>query len=177
MLVIKQPARGPYRRVLLPAESSKGSAAALRAALRLAPHASVRLFHALANRQEAEMRIVGLPEHLIHDHLAMVIGRAESKLRGIVADAGHHGARVKVAVSCGDTLDMTIRHEEQFRADLIVVRKHGESGLGAFPLGTMTRRVLHNTRCDVLVVPKVGLDRMSAHSMVAPLRPSATLES
>jgi nucleotide-binding universal stress UspA family protein len=176
MLVCKQPARGPYRRVLVPVELSRSSAAALSGALRVAPRAKVRLFHAVCGSREAEMRIVGVPEHVIQDYRAMAIGRAESKLRSIVAEAGHRGARVNVAVRQGDALDLTLRHEERFGTDLIVVRKHGESAPGAFLLGSFTRRVLHNSRCDVLAVPNVGLDPVPVHPMVAPARPAAAFE-
>ena len=175
MLVCKQPAHAPYRRVLVPVDLSRFSAAALSGALRVAPRARVRLFHALSGGREAEMRIVGLPEHVIQDYRAMAIGRAESKLRSIVAEVGHRVARVHAAVHQGDPLDLTLRQEERFGADLIVVRKHGDSGLGAFLMGSVTRRVLHNSRCDVLVVPKVGLDAVPAHAPVAAARPSTTL--
>ena len=167
MLVAKQPGREPYRRVLVPMDLSRMSSAALGGALRLAPQASIRLLHALRNDREAEMRIADVPEHIIREYREMAVARAEEQMRAIASEFEQHGGRVLVAVDCADALGMTLRNEAQMGADLVVVRKHGKSRIGDLLLGSVTRRLLRHTRCDVLVIPREGFDALPQRA-VAP---------
>jgi nucleotide-binding universal stress UspA family protein len=44
-------------------------------------------------------------------------------------------------------------HAQRLDADLIVAGKQGRSTLGEFLLGSVSRRILAECRCDMLIVP------------------------
>ena len=64
-----------------------------------------------------------------------------------------------ISVEYSDVLDMTLRHDVQTNADLIVAHSRRKSSIGNLLLGSVTRtRLLRYASCDVLVVAKTGLD-------------------
>ena len=113
ILVVKQPARNSYRRVLVPMNPSSRSAAVFGAALRLAPKAGIRLLNALRNDREAEMRLADVPEPVIQDYRTLKLARGQAQMRAIASELDHGDALVRITVECSDVLDMTLRHEAQ----------------------------------------------------------------
>ncbi len=168
MLVVKQPARNSYRRVLVPMNRSSRSAAAIGAAMRLAPKAGIRLLKALRNDREAEMRLADVPESVIQAYRAKELARARAQMRAIASEFDDGDALVRISVEYSDVLDMTLRHDVQTNADLIVAHSRRKSSIGNLLLGSVTRRLLRYASCDVLVVAKTGLDAPRSRPVVAP---------
>ena len=136
--------------------------------MRLAPKAGIRLLNALRNDREAEMRLADVPEPVIQDYRTLKLARGQAQMRAIASEFDHGDALVRITVECSDVLDMTLRHEAQTQADLIVAHSHRKSSIGNFLLGSVTRRLLRHARCDVLVITKTGLDAPLSRPVVAP---------
>ncbi len=53
----------------------------------------------------------------------------------------------------GDSADMIIDYIEKNPKDLVVMGSHGRSGVSEFLLGSVSKRVLDNSMCPVLIIP------------------------
>jgi nucleotide-binding universal stress UspA family protein len=175
MLVVKQPAHNSYRRVLVPMNRSR-SAAAIRAAMRLAPNAGIRLLKALRNDREAEMRLADVSEPVIQAYRTKELARARAQMREIASEFHDGDALMRISVEYSDVLDMTLRHDVQTNADLIVAHSHRKSSISNLLLGSVTRRLLRHARCDVLLVAKTGLEAPQSRPVVAPAGELAAAE-
>ena len=151
MLVVKKHASRPYREVVVAFDFSADAEAALEMALRLAPDANVTLVHAydvpfegmawrgaVPERQRERLRI-----HARTDALA--------KMHATIAGLGKRAARVQSVVARGYPPRVVLDAAERRGADLIAVGKQGRTALEHLLLGSLTRHVLADARCDVLV--------------------------
>ena len=154
LLVVKQDAGRAYRRVLVPVDFSPYSVAALQAALALAPQAAVEVFHVFDTSYEGKLRLAGVGDSDIIEHRVRARQDALERLNALVAGLGTDAQRISVAVDHGD-VPMLLQHRvEQFAPDLVAIGKHGQSFMEDLLLGSVTRHVVAESACDVLVVPR-----------------------
>ena len=70
----------------------------------------------------------------------------------------------------------TLAEQAASGAELVVVAKDGHSAMGEFLLGSLAQRLVAETRCDVMVVPRASLRseavRFAAAHAHGPLRPA-----
>lgn len=154
VLVVRTPVEGAYRRVLVPVDFTAPSDAAVQVAARLACDADVQVFHAINAHREALLRGTDLPEHLIHEARRRQEAGAIARMRRKAARLGLDGTRVGFVVAHGHPVWSTLGHAQRLGADLIVAGKQGQSTLGEFLLGSVSRRILAGSGCDVLIVPR-----------------------
>jgi nucleotide-binding universal stress UspA family protein len=153
VLVVRAPVDGAYRRVLVPVDFEAPSDAAVQVAARMARPGTLHVFHAINSHREAVLRDTGVPEHLIRESRlrqeAGTIARMQRRVAGLVL-----GSRsMTFAVGRGHPVWSTMTHAQRLDADLIVAGKQGRSTLGEFLLGSVSRRILAECRCDMLIVP------------------------
>lgn len=154
VLVVKREAEHGYRRVLVPVQlADDGRARAqLAAALDFARGADVEVFHALAVRHEISLRAAEVPELVLRRFRERAAGRARAGLDALIAAAG--GApRARAAVGFGHAASLALYKEAAMVPDLVVIGKRQRSSLADFFLGSVTQRVLADSRADVLVLP------------------------
>ena len=146
MLVVKQTAHERYRNVLVTVDFSPSSLPALRNARALAPSAEIVLLHAFEVPFEGKLRFAGVDDDTVHHYRF-----AAKTLRALCDEAGlpQHDARLMVLH--GDPSRHIIEQEQEQDCDLIAIGKHGESMAEDLLLGSVTRRVLTESQCDVLV--------------------------
>ena len=77
---------------------------------------------------------------------------AGEALRKELVGRGHEG--MEVAVRFGDPGHEIARYAEEVAAGLIVVSRHGQSGLKQILIGSVTERVVRLAHCPVLVLKK-----------------------
>lgn len=142
-LIVRNVEVEPYRRVVAAVDFSRSSKAVLTWARRLAGDENLDVVHVLepelerrlpANEREkanAEMRAIaqGLTQKLLADLPGKTTGHVET---------GYPPARLLELAQAG-------------RADLIVLGRHGQTGLEEFLLGSVSKDVAHTAECDVLV--------------------------
>ena len=152
VLMVRQPVRGPYRRVLVPVDFSPWSLAAVHAADRIAPDATLVLMHAVELPFERRRRIFRVAEQSLARQRERARDAAQGQLRALAAQTGLAAGRLLASAPEGDDPWALIAQQEQEHdCELIVMGRQGRHALGELMLGSTTRRVLAGCRADVLV--------------------------
>lgn len=157
VLVVKEPARDEYQRVLVSIDFSPGSAPALNAARTCAPHAELLLLHVVDLPFEGKLRYAGVSERDIQHYRDQARVQAERQLHELAKAAGVAAAQYTTRVAQGDTARQILNEEEAGDCDLIVVGKHGTHITEELLLGSVTKHVLAESRADVLVVTEASM--------------------
>jgi len=151
ILVVKQHPHEAYRSVLVPVDFSAWSQNAIRLAQAVAPQAELMLMHAFAVPLEGKLRFAGVEDDVIHRYRVEARQEALARLHKVAADAGIGGENWRPILTHGDAAPRILAQEEEQGADLIVLGKHGTDMLEELLLGSVTKHVLSQARCDVLV--------------------------
>jgi len=154
VLVTKREPQYGYRRVLVPVDFSRHSAAALRTAIAVAPTADLVVVHAFEVPFEGKLWRAGVAEEEIHRYRAQARQRALRDIDALIREVGAARQRLLSAVEHGDASQAILAKEEESGADLIVMGKHGQSVVEELLLGSAARHILAESRCDVLIVPE-----------------------
>jgi nucleotide-binding universal stress UspA family protein len=151
VLVVKQHPHAAYRSVLVPVDFSPWSQNTIRLAQAVAPQAELILMHAFAVPLEGKLRFAGVEDDVIHRYRVEARQEALTHLHKIAADAGIDGENWRPVLTHGDAAPRILAQEEEQGADLIVLGKHGMDMIEELLLGSVTKHVLAQARCDVLV--------------------------
>ncbi|WP_265947993.1 universal stress protein [Dechloromonas sp. A34] len=151
LLVVKQAAHVPYRRLLVPVDFSPSSRGAISAACAIAGEAEIVLLHATVMPFEGKLRYAGVDDAAITHYQIAARAEAMQKLTELRAGIGVDAGKVSLKLILGDPSQHIIEQEQELDCDLIVIGKHGESALEELLIGSVTRHVLTESQCDVLV--------------------------
>lgn len=151
VLVVKQLPQEKYRSVLVAVDFSAASLPALLAARTIAPDAEISLLHVFEVPFEGKLRFAGVDEDEIRYYRLSARQDALSKLEALCADAQIPSQDVRLLVIQGSPLSNILVQERMHGCDLIVMGKHGENMLEELMLGSITRHVMAESHCDVLV--------------------------
>lgn len=153
VLVVKQAAQGPYRRVLVPIDFTPSSNTAIRSAASLAAGASIQFFHALSPKREAVLREADVPTDIIREYRSREEAGARARMRRGVARLGLDSRSTSFALGRGPVVQSTLLQAQALDADLIVAGKQRRSKVAGFFLGSVGSRLLAASRCDTVIVP------------------------
>ena len=171
VLVVKRPARGAYRRVLVPVELGPQARPVIAAALRMSRAPRMEVLHALDVREEIAMRACNLSEVEVRRQRQRAAQRAQATLEELIAQAGTCSPEALPAIGFGDAAMVVLARERAVRAQLLVIGKRRRGLLADFFLGSVTQRVLAAAKADVLVLP-CGRDCVRAPGgLASALRP------
>jgi len=152
VLVVKQPPHDAYRSVLVAVDFSPVSIEAIRMARQLAPQADMTLLHAFELPYEGKLAFAGVDEQIVRQYVTTGSETRRKRLHDLAAAAGLAPADYSARVMHGDPSQQVIAMEQEVDADLIVVGKHGTHVAEELLLGSMTKHVLAESQCDVLVI-------------------------
>ena len=152
MLVVKQDPQIPYENVLVPVDFSRYSAPSLQFASRLAPRATLHLFHAVDVSLKPRLRSAGVTEDGVAAYTDELQREATASMAELTATALDQP--VLSTVQMGDARINIYERAAAQQCTLIVMGKQGRSWLSEHVLGSVTRRVLERATCDVVVVPQ-----------------------
>jgi nucleotide-binding universal stress UspA family protein len=153
ILIVKLACTDTYRRVLVPVDFSEHSKRALSVALEIAPAATFTVVHAFHVPFEGHLRLANVPERQIADYRSQEEAETRRQMDELLSIVAPPQGRSESIVSHGAAIPFIQQCEEQVRADLIVIGKHGHSKLADAVIGSVTRRTIATAQCDVLVVP------------------------
>jgi nucleotide-binding universal stress UspA family protein len=156
LLVVKQMAHEPYRRVLVPVDFSSRSLESLRLAQRLAPQAEYVLLHAFEVPFEGKLRYAGVEESALSSLRINARREATAKMNDLVAEAAVDENRVRRIVVHGEASIQVLEQEQAQDCDLIVIGKRGQGLIGELLLGSVTKHILAQSAADVLVADRAG---------------------
>lgn len=171
VLVVKTRVQESYRRVLVPVDFTASSDAAVPMAAGLARDSGLHVFHAIDSHLNAALRATDVPEHVIREYRLRQAAGTIERMRLKATKLGLDSSRMDFAVAHGHPAWATLSHAQELGADLIVAGKQGRSTLGEFLLGSVSRRILAESGCDMLIVPrprKEPLARVSSPRMRLP---------
>jgi nucleotide-binding universal stress UspA family protein len=163
VLVVKQPPHEDYRRVLVAVDFSPVSLQAIRTARLLAPAADLALLHAFELPYEGKLVLAGVEEPVIRQHVTSGSEVRRKRLHDLATAAGLVPMDYSARVIHGDPVQQILTMEQEYDCDLIVVGKHGSHITEELLLGSVTKHVLAESQCDVLVMcdPRRPLDESS----------------
>jgi len=150
-LVVKQAAHERYRTVLVPVDFSAVSQSAIRCARAVAPDADIVLLHAFEVPFEGQLQFAGVDESMIHRYRIAAKQEALQKMEALCGEAGLSPQETSLVVLHGDPSQHIVEQEQEQDCDLIVMGKHGEGVVEELLLGSVTKHVLAESQCDVLV--------------------------
>lgn len=162
VLVVRQSAHEPYRRVLVALDFSPASLQALALARWMAPQARLLLLAAFRVPFEEKLRFAGVDDATIEHYRRQERTRAIQGLHALAAGQGLGAGDYDVLIVEGEPSQRIVEQEQERDCDLVVLGKHGRSAGEDLLLGSVTQHVLADGSADVLVVTAAGLGAASA---------------
>lgn len=156
VLVVKEPCRAPYRRILAAVDFSPASLQAITLARKVAAEADLLLLHVFDVPFEGKLRFAGVSDDVIHRYQIDAREHAVRQLHELAKAANLAATDYDPLVRHGDATRHILTEEERCDCDLIVVGKHGTNATEELLLGSVTKHVLAESRSDVLVVMDPG---------------------
>lgn len=154
VLVVKQPARAPYRRVFVAADLGPASDLLLDAGVRMSPRALITVVHALVPHEKPVLLELGAAPAVARDERMRQAARVRQTIEALACVPEREPLPdVKPVVVHGPAAPMIQSTAEAARAELVVVGKRRRGLLADFFLGSVTQQVLARVAADVLVVP------------------------
>ena len=112
--------------------------------------------HAYEVPFEARLRLAGASDEDIESHRLSVEKKAAADIGVLWRQVGGARQGFGQIIERGSPAVVIGKQQQSLNADLIVIGKHGGAGVGPFALGSVTRRVLAELGCDVLVLQQPG---------------------
>lgn len=152
VLVVKQAPHEAYHSVLAAVDFSPVSLPVIHMARKLAPNAHLLLAHAFELPYEGKLSFAGVDEQVIRQYVAHEGETRRKQLHELAAAAGLAPMDYSARVMHGDPSQQIIALEQEYDCDLIALGKHGTHIAEELLLGSVTKHVLAESQCDVLVV-------------------------
>lgn len=151
MLVVKQRAHEPYRRVLVALDFSAWSTSLIDLARWVAPGAHLVLLSAYEVPFEGKLRYAGVEDAAIRRYRERARQTTEEQLLALATQTGLAAADWTPCLPFADPSQAIVEHEQVQACDLIVIGKHGRNMVEDLLLGSVTSHVLAESAGDVLV--------------------------
>ena len=156
VLVVRDESRKAYRRVLLALDLSDASASAIQAAesLVLKPDTQAMVVHAHNPPYSDMLSYADLSEDAVTRYRHAWKRDATCAVRDMLGHESEDAGRYLIHVEQKHAAPGILRAIERFSPDLLVMGTHGGGRLRRALVGSVANRVLHETSCDVLIVPE-----------------------
>lgn len=151
ILMVRQAPQEAYRRILVPVDFSPWSVPALRLARAVAPDAELVLLHAFEAPFESKLRFAGVAEEDVARYSAETGREALRRLHVVAEAAGLGPGDARFEVCHGEAARVILSQEQELDCDLVILGKHGQGMMEELLLGSVTKHVLAEAGCDVLV--------------------------
>ena len=154
VLVVKRAPDQPYRRVIVAMDLPEPSVTALDLAMQLAPLASITILHVYRVPFEGRMSLAGVSDINIENYRNEAAFQARGQIESLNRTVAKGRTGIVSAVERGDAPFLILKKQEELDADLIVMGCRQRSPMELFLLGSVSRHVLSDANCDVLVSPE-----------------------
>lgn len=152
VLLVRRPAKADFSDIVVATDFSDNAMRAAQLSLRWFPQARQLLVHAYFVAFEGRMRLAGASIDDIERYRNDEASRAGRKLGEQLAALQAEPPPDKL-LKRGAPAPVLTEVAENSGADLIVIGKHGGTGLDERLLGSVTQNVLYHTGCNVLLAP------------------------
>lgn len=151
VLVVRQTAHRPYRRVLVGVDFSPQSRHALILARRVAPNAKLVILTVFQVPFEGKLRFAGVDDATFEIYRRRARASALLRLHALAHVASLSPSQWELCVVEGDASRRIVEQEQSRNCDLVVLAPHGQSAAADLLLGSVTRHVLAEGNVDVLL--------------------------
>lgn len=148
ILVVKERARHPYRRVVVATDFSESSRHALVAAMHFFPDEALTIFHAYDAPVSGLINDAAAYRRQCHK---LAEQDCEVFLRD-TAELASRRRRPKVLLEYGAPNYLLRDYVADDLADLVVVGTHGRSAISDVLIGSVAKQILEDVPCDTLVI-------------------------
>ena len=152
LLIVKQEPKGKYEHVLVPVDFSQNSLNALEVALKVTAQTPIHVLHAVEMPFGQKMKQAGFNAERVDLYRNKMLSHAREGMEKIVIDYAHGETRVTSIIEYGHAPEMIREKTQSLDIDLVVIGKRGQTELDEALFGSVTKHVLYETPCDVLVV-------------------------
>ncbi|MDP2795024.1 MAG: universal stress protein [Sulfurisoma sp.] len=149
VLIVKNAEVKPYQSAIAAVDFSPGSMHALELARAVASGARIEVLHVYDTDHDERMRQSGMDEAFILDRQTRVLKDAENRLD--IELAGLNDGKLTRHVMAAYPAAAICDRATTLRADLIVLGRHGKSGMQELLLGSVSKDVASAVDCDVLL--------------------------
>lgn len=175
VLVVRQHAAAPYRRLLVAVDFNDASRRLVALASTVGAAAEVELFHALRVLPEGRLRDADVSEQAIKAIRQESARLAGERMFWLTDASSARRNRVRAAIGRGDPARQIGVQQQHSNADLVVVGKPPGTAVGDLLFGSTALRALAASTVDVLVVPHgfqlaSGAAAMQRMTVAPPLR-------
>jgi nucleotide-binding universal stress UspA family protein len=156
VLVVRNEARVPYRKILLALDSSDASVSAIRAAESLVLQGDLKasVVHAHSPPYRDMLNIADIDESSAARYMREWKRKATCTVRDLLRLESDDPGRYHIHVEQKHTTPGIVQSVERFSPDLLVMGTRGAGRVRRALIGSVAHRVLRETGCDVLVVPE-----------------------
>ena len=151
LLLVRTEPSEPYRRVLVPLDFSTWSESAIALAQAVAPGAHLVLMHSFSIPFEEKLRFAGVNDDTLGHYREQARRAARDHLHALVDRHSLQPDDFTLCLTEGDAPLHILTTATERDCDLIVIGKHGRQAADELLLGSVTRHVLTEADCDVLV--------------------------
>ncbi len=151
MLVVRSEPVSDYQRVLVPMDFSPWSETAIPLARSVAPDAHLVLMHSFSIPFEEKLRFAGVDDDTLGHYRERARQDASDHLNALIDRHSLQPQDFTLSLTEGDAPAHILRVAAERECDLIVIGKHGRQVAEELLLGSVTRHVLAEATCDVLV--------------------------
>jgi universal stress protein E len=160
VLIVNKAPRDRYHNVVLALDGTKLSVETVRVAEALVVKDGMRatIVHARLSPEDGALSSIGIAGDVVPRNPVPVTYDARAMLSALLVDVSKNYARYDILLEDATPTAAIENIVGRLKADLLVVGTHGRGRLGRALRGSVSKRVLANAPCDVLVVPdKTGL--------------------
>lgn len=157
VLVIKRPAKAPYRRIIAAIDFSPQSEAAVTAASALLPHARIRLVHVTDIPLQFQQALIetGTREEDIAQYRRTRVEDSRERLARLAEQVLRNG-NYKFEILEGEPATMLARLSRSRDVDVIAIGPRGRGVIRQFFLGSVAHKLLREAACDLLISRATG---------------------
>lgn len=150
VLVVRREPGLPYQRVLVPVDFSAPSRRALALAQQLLPQLRIDVLHTIEVPFAGLLQHAGASRQALDHYRQEARGRAEQAMQDLIAGSANP-AGLSPIIEEGYAPDVINAKALELQTELVVIGKRGTTELDEAMLGSVTKHVLYESPCDVLV--------------------------
>ena len=145
-----------FKKILLTTDLSENSKEAFGYAKNLATKYNAKIYLVAVIQDPAELALFSVieqPNLILEDIQKKVFEEVKKDLDGIGKEIGYEDLEAVVLDGGGSVHSAIIKFAKENEIDLIVVASKGRTGLRRFMLGSVSEKILKESKCPVLIVP------------------------
>lgn len=154
MLVVRREPQDDYRRVLVPIDFSERATAAIALAHQIAPTAELVLLHAYNVPYEGHLRMAGVSEAKMTELRTAARDEAQRQMQAFADSVDLPAVAIRSLLVPGQAAASIVDQAAKLDCDLIAMGKQGLRMIEEMMLGSVTRQVLEQAPCDVLIADR-----------------------